>query len=231
MKTNNNFFTAMKKYGTEVDVLGNPPNFFRQIFDLNGKTFVPFNELKGRAKEIPIEQLVPHFFVADSYQTCFIGNPKAHRDVLDKVFATFSPDYSVFVNVYPELNNAIILFNRIIAAKFQQQGRFVILTVTWAGRETFDIAFNNIEEGCVVSVSTQGIKDWMCFQEGFKEMIRRIKPSKICWYYNVPAWVYEIYPKDNIIIMPKRKEWAKIKRLSKFESQLTEFCFEKRKLG
>lgn len=213
MKTSNNIFTMIQRWTPYIKENGSPPRFYKQSFNVRGKVFTPFDELKKRAKEVPKESLIPHFFIADAKQSCFISNPKAHSDVLNKVFATFSTDYSVPCNGCSEFNNAIILLNRAIASNFQMQGRFVILTMSWGGYDTYDMAFNNIDEGCIVGVSTVGVKDLRCFDEGFREMIRRVKPVDICWYGSIPKWVEEVYPLKSIIFIPKRSECVRQKLL------------------
>lgn len=211
MMTANNLFTFIRKYGAQIKRMGCPPPFYRQVFDLTGKTFAPFDELKSRAKEAPLRCLVPHFFIDDSKQSCFVSNPFAHSDILDEVYAVISTDYSVYLDVPDELNNAVIFMNRFVASMWQQQGRYVILSVTWSGKDTYHAAFDNIEKGCAVSVSTCGVKNWNCFANGFKEMLLRIQPNRIYWYSRIPNWVYDVYPLENIVILEPRHKRAKRK--------------------
>lgn len=212
MMTQNNLFTFIRKYGAEMKRLGNPPPFYRQDFDLAGKTFVPFDELKSRTKISATQALVPYMFIEDSKQACFLSNPRAHSDILDRAYAVCSTDYSVFLDVPSELNKAVILINRFIASKFQEYGRYVILTLTWSDSSTFDAAFGNIQDGCIVAISTLGVKNWQVFADGFMEMLSRFKPEKICWYGTIPSWVWGVYNKQNIIIMQSRFECIEYKR-------------------
>ncbi len=44
-------------------------------------------------------------------------------------------------------------------------------------------------------------------------MIEIIKPSLIFWYDKIPDWVYNVYDKDKIIIVPKRFYSVKIEQM------------------
>lgn len=208
--TQNNFFTLCEKwntFSTNKDV----PNFYKQCFYPSEKKFIPYDELSSFSKENTIKNVIPHFFIKDEKQVSFASNPDAYSDLLDNVYAIFSTDFSVFVNTFSQFNNAIILLNRLIASYWQQKGRFVILTLTWGLEDTYDTAFSNIEKGAIVGISTEGVTDWNCFKTGFIEMINRIEPDFICWYDKIPLWVYEYYPEEKIIKVPKRFEVVKEK--------------------
>jgi len=195
-----------------------PPKFYRQVFELKNKIIVPYDELTSWKNEMPIGNLVPHFFIADDKQVCFADNPQKHSDILDSCFAVFSPDYSVFTNVYSQFNNAALLLNRLIASYWQGMGRYVILTLSWANEDTYETAFSNIENGCIVAISSEGVNDWQCFKKGFLEMLKQIKPSKICWYDKIPDWVNGYFDIENIIPIKKRHIAAKEKRMHKLQS-------------
>ena len=77
--------------------------------------------------------------------------------------------------------------------------------------DTYDTAFSNIDKGSIVGISTEGVTDWACFKSGFIEMLKRIEPDYICWYDKIPSWVYEYYPENKIIKIPKRFEVVKEK--------------------
>ena len=210
MMTQNNFFTLCEKWKSfcknkEI------PYFYKQSFSPADKIFIPYDELSTFSKTNPIKNVIPHFFIQDENQVNFASNPNAHSNLLDNVYAVFSTDFSVFTNTFPQFNNAIILLNRLIASSWQQKGRFVIITLTWGLEDTYDTAFSNIDKGSIVGISTEGVTDWACFKSGFIEMLKRIEPDYICWYDKIPSWVYEYYPENKIIKIPKRFEVVKEK--------------------
>ena len=215
MMTENNFFTHIQKWSVCKSDTTEPPKFFRQSFDLADKIIVPYDELLSWKNEVPLQNLIPHFFIDDNKQTCFADNPQKHSDLLDYCYAVFSPDYSVFTNSYSQFNNASLLLNRLIASYWQSIGRFVIITLSWAGKDTYDTAFSNIEKGCIVGISTEGVSDWECFKNGFLELLKRVEPSKIFWYDRIPEWVSNYYESENIIFMKKRHKAAKEREFEK----------------
>ena len=215
MMTENNFFTHIQKWAVCKAVTTEPPKFFRQSFDLADKTFVPYDELSSWKNEVLLQNLIPHFFIEDYKQTCFADNPLKHSEFLDTCYAVFSPDYSVFTNSYSQFNNASLLLNRLIASYWQSIGRFVIITLSWANKDTYDTAFSNIEKGCIVGISTEGVSDWECFKSGFLEMLKRIEPSKICWYNRIPDWISNYYDIDSIIVMKNRHKAGKERKSEK----------------
>lgn len=194
--TENNFFTLARKWAGFYKSNENPPYFYRQHIDLNNKDFIPFDELSAFSKKFPIKNCIPHFFIADEKQAGFA--------LISKSYAIFSTDFSAFANTFSEFNNAMILLNRLIASHWQQSDRFVIMTFSWGDERTYETAFSNIDRGIVAGISAEGVCDWGCFKSGFLEMLKRVEPSKICWYDRIPLWVYDYYPKENIISVPKR---------------------------
>ena len=139
------------------------------------------------------------------------------RQFSDDGFNLFNVDTFQYQIYY----NDRMLLNRLIASYWQGLGRSVIITLSWARKETYNTAFSNIEKGCIVGIATEGVSDWECFEKGFLEMLERIEPSKICWYDRVPEWVSNYYDTENIIIMKKRHKAVKEREFKKIlETQL-----------
>lgn len=214
MMTENNFFTLCQKW-RGFSQNAKIPKFYRQNIDLRNKVFVPYDELEYVSKSVPLERLIPHFFIEDAKQVNFACNPDGHSELLDKVYAVFSTDFSVFTNTYPQFNNALLLLNRLIASYWQQKDRFVVITLSWAGKETFETAFSNIEKGSVVGISTEGVSDWICFKNGFLEMLKVVEPSVICWHGRILKWVSEYFSKEKIIQIQKRFKILHTRELAK----------------
>lgn len=101
---------------------------------------------------------------------------KVHKAVL-------SPNFSV----YTEMPVAVKIYNtfgsRWCGAFLQENGVKVIPTLAWGGPETFWFCFDGIEKNSIVAISTVGVKkEKDLFMQGYKEMLRRLKPSKIICY-------------------------------------------------
>lgn len=76
--------------------------------------------------------------------------------------------------------------SRLIGQYMQDCGCAVIPTVSWAEPATFDFAFDGIETGSVVAVSTVGVKrqenSFDIWKTGMDEMIRVLEPAAILVY-------------------------------------------------
>ena len=76
--------------------------------------------------------------------------------------------------------------SRLLGAYWQSEGISVIPTLSWSDENSYDFAFDGIEIGSTVTVSTVGIlkneeakRYWI---SGMKEAIKRIKPKTIILY-------------------------------------------------
>ena len=110
-------------------------------------------------------------------------NPDDKIERLKKFNAVLSPDFSMYTEMPVALQLYNCFRNRWVGAYLQQNGITVIPTVRWGGLESFNFCFDGIEKGCVVAVSTLGVKkEKSHFMLGYEEMRRRIKPEKIICY-------------------------------------------------
>ena len=186
-----------------------PPVFCREVFDVRGKLFVPFDDYKTikNLKVNPKNDVILHYFVNDSRQNILFHDVGAHREAHSKVYATTSPDFSVDSSqCFSCLNIGNILKARILAFLWQNYyEERVILNLVWGGRDTYPMAFTNVQKGTIVAVSSQGVKDSDVFINGLKTAIDWIAPEKICWYGRVIGNINEFYDADRIIPMQTRK--------------------------
>ena len=110
-------------------------------------------------------------------------NPDDKIERLKKFNAVLSPDFSMYTEMPVALQLYNCFRNRWTGAYLQQNGITVIPTVRWGNLESFNFCFDGIEKGCVVAVSTLGVKNEKShFMLGYNEMRRRIKPEKIICY-------------------------------------------------
>ena len=94
-----------------------------------------------------------------------------------------TPDFSM----YTEMPTALQLYNcfrnRWVGAFLQSKGVTVLPTVRWGDLESFNYCFDGIEKGCIVAVSTVGLRnDKANFLLGYNEMFRRIHPEAVICY-------------------------------------------------
>jgi hypothetical protein len=76
--------------------------------------------------------------------------------------------------------------SRQIGSYYQQKGIKVIPTIQWAEKNTFHFCFEGLEQNCVVSVSTIGVKRneeaLQTWKDGMDAMIEKLKPKTILVY-------------------------------------------------
>ena len=96
------------------------------------------------------------------------------------LMAVASPDFSVYPGMnYYEIEHNVFM-SRWLGSLWQSQGINVIPTISWAGKETYDVCFSGVEKGTAVMISTLGVdKNFDMFISGFNEMKRRIEPALI----------------------------------------------------
>ncbi len=124
-----------------------------------------------------------HFFLDDYRFESIYKNPDDKMERLKEFNAVLSPDFSMYTEMPVALQLYNCFRNRWTGAYLQQNGITVIPTVRWGSLESFNFCFDGIEKGCVVAVSTLGVKNEKShFMLGYNEMRRRIKPEKIICY-------------------------------------------------
>ena len=170
------------KYYTGSD---EPPRFYHEHFDLQGKLFVPVDDFKLGAAlcKDTRKAVVLHHFVRDKEQNRLLINNLADKHLHQKVYAITSPDFSADSNnCWSCFNEGNILKSRICAYRWQSEcDEPVILTWLWGDESTYKMAFGNVEKGSIAAVSSQGVKDFKIFEKGLRYGIDIIQPEYICW--------------------------------------------------
>lgn len=127
-----------------------------------------------------------HCFV-DDYQFERLWNtPKKYIKKIREYDCFFSPDFSLYMDMPFSMKAWNVFRSRLIGQYYQDFGIEVIPTISWAERTTFDFAFDGIEPGGTVAISTIGVKRYEeaynAWVEGMDEMIKRIQPKTILCY-------------------------------------------------
>ena len=149
--------------------------------------WIGFNYAKG-CDEPEIHGI--HFFVDDYQFLRLWTNPDAYLNMLSRFQAVCTPDFST----YTDFPLAVQIFNHYskhwCGAYWQSHGITVIPTISWSDEESFSWCFDGEPEGGIVAVSSVGTQlDPKCrrlFELGFDEMVRRLDPSQIIMYGDIP---------------------------------------------
>ena len=132
-----------------------------------------------------------HFFLDDYQFSRLWTNPDTYIDMLRKFKYVLSPDFSPYVD-FPK---AVQIFNHYrkhwLGAYWQQHGINVIPTIRCnTERYSWEFCFDGEPKNSVVAISSVGalrskkIKEIMI--ETYYEMVRRLNPSCIIFYGDVP---------------------------------------------
>ncbi len=96
------------------------------------------------------------------------------------------PDFSLYLDMPIAMQIWNIYRSRVVAYALQQLGYKVIINVRWTDENSYEFCFEGIEDGSVVAVGSYGCskkgKDKQLFENGLKELIKRIKPKNILFY-------------------------------------------------
>lgn len=127
-----------------------------------------------------------HFYI-DDYQFERIWNaPHDYMDILKQYDCVLTPDFSLYTEMPLPMQIWNVFRSKLIGQIMQDYGINVIPTLQWCREDSFEFAFDGIEPGGTVSVSTIGVKReeeaskiWF---DGMDEAIRVLKPNTIVVY-------------------------------------------------
>lgn len=131
-----------------------------------------------------------HFFLDDYQFLRLWNNPTAYLEMLGEFRCVMAPDFSL----YADFPTAIQIYNHYrkhwLGALWESKGIEVIPTICWSDESSFEWCFDGEPVGSTVAVSSIGTQNnrqvKQMFLQGYNEMIRRLKPSTIIFYGNVP---------------------------------------------
>ena len=151
------------------------------------ENWISFNYVKGC--DDPEDHGV-HFFIDDYQFERVWKQPDVYTSMLKRFQAVCAPDFSL----YADFPKALQLYNHYrkhwCGAYWGAHGVTVIPTVCWADRESYSWCFDGDPRGSVVAVGSVGTQNSpearKLFIQGYKEMLRRLQPTKIIFYGMVP---------------------------------------------
>lgn len=180
------------------------PIIRKQNIDVSKIKLLSYVDTKADDKENKDKTI--HFFTHDWKFEKVYENADKELEKLKQYYCLLSPDFSMFTNMPIALQIASVFKNRWCGAYWQSKGLNVIPVVSWSDEKSFDFCFDGIEEGSIVFVCTYYCEnDEMSFMAGYREMIKRIKPSLVLCY-DEP---FDAMGKNVISFLPTTYEWIK----------------------
>jgi hypothetical protein len=131
-----------------------------------------------------------HCFVDDYQFTRYWNQPDKYLPILKRFEAVCSPDFST----YTDMPLAMQIYNHYrkhwLAAYWQLFGMTVYPTISWSNEKSYDWCFDGEPVGGIVAVSSVGTQQnkesKKLFLRGYEEMMKRLEPSWIIFYGQVP---------------------------------------------
>ena len=162
--------------------------------------FIGFNYVKTFERENKTEYGI-HFFLDDYQFNRIWNNPDKYIPYLLKFKYVLSPDFSMYTD-YPKAMQLWKHYQKHwIGAYLERFGIKVIPTIGWSDHDSYKWCFDGEPKNSIVAVSSIGTQrheeSKQLFLDGYKEMIKRLKPTKILFWGNIPPEI----DKTNIIQM------------------------------
>lgn len=151
--------------------------------------FIGFNYAKTFEKKNKTKFGV-HFFL-DDYQFDRIWNqPDKYINLLAKFKYVLSPDFSMYTD-YPKAMQLWKHYQKHwVGAYLEKHGIKVIPTIGWSDHYSYKWCFDGEPINSIVAISSIGTQKYeeskQLFIDGFEEMIRKLNPTKILFWGNVP---------------------------------------------
>lgn len=131
-----------------------------------------------------------HFFVDDYQFNRVWAQPDTYTERLKQFQAVCAPDFST----YTDFPKALQIYNHYrkhwLGKYWQTQGVMVIPTISWSDYDSYEWCFDGEPLHSMVAVSSVGTqannKSKEYFLSGYKEMMRRLKPTAVIMYGTVP---------------------------------------------
>lgn len=153
----------------------------------NFAEFIGFNYAKNAKSP---EDKAVHFFLDDYQFNRVWTDPDRYIEMLHRFRYVLTPDFSL----YADFPKALQIYNHYrkhwLGAYWQMHGINVIPTICWSDKDSFEWCFDGEPTHSVVAVSSVGTQNSKeskkRFIDGYMEMMKRLEPTQIIFYGNVP---------------------------------------------
>lgn len=131
-----------------------------------------------------------HFYI-DDYQFDRIWNyPEKYLELLKQFKGCIAPDFSMYIDMPKSMQIYNCFKSRVLSAYWQENGILVIPNATWSDFNSFEYCFDSLPKNSTIAVSSVGCiknsKALLKFCEGFLEMKKRLSPTHILFYGEIP---------------------------------------------
>jgi hypothetical protein len=133
-----------------------------------------------------------HFFI-DDYQFERVWNrPEHYVELLKKFECVLAPDFSLYMDMPLVIKLWNVYRSRVLAKFWQRRNVKVVPVLQWAGKDTYEFAFDGIAPGSPVAVSAVGVRDDKTavkfWRAGMTEAMKVVKPGVVLLYGDCPEF-------------------------------------------
>ena len=187
----------MKEHMTYVQSL-NVQNFPLGCFEGEGEYDIPIIKPEFEYYDCPFcgfdkryiesDTHGAHFFYDDSKTLRVWNSPKRYINALSKFRYILAPTFSMHPD-YPAALSVYNQYRRHWCARYWQTNGFIVFpTISWMRKDSYDWCFDGEPYKAIVAVSSDCVKNGILtrkeFIDGYEEMEKRLKPSKVFWFGN-----------------------------------------------
>ena len=152
--------------------------------------FISFNYCKSLLAKGLNESYSVDYFLDDYQFNRLWRNPKKYVEILKNYDYVLSPDFSLYSD-YPVAMQIWKHYQKHWLARFwQENGIKVIPTICWSDESSYLWCFLGEPKHSVVAVSSVGTqknkRSKELFIKGYNEMLRRLQPTEILFWGNIP---------------------------------------------
>lgn len=158
-----------------------------------------------------------HFYELDENFVNAIDSQEKFDNLISNIFSKYEsvilPDLSVYRDFPLALQIFQVYKSRALGTYLEKHEIPVIPNIRWADERSYEFAFEGVNKNSLISVGVLGgyrdndSKDY--FEKGFYEMLKRLEPSKIITYGNLPDYIVSECNYKNIDLIPFPTEISK----------------------
>ncbi len=129
-----------------------------------------------------------HFFLDDYRFETVWSRPRKALEALQAYRTLLTPDFSLYADYPLSLQIWNTYRSRWCGAYWHSLGFQVIPTVSWSTAASYEFCFCGVARHSLVAISTVGLNSetLLPFEQGYREMLRWIQPSRVLCYGTLP---------------------------------------------
>ena len=184
---NNDFFKLNLILNAKLTGLYDIPANNPTNISIDNIKIIPFNYAMSCNNP---EQYFVHFYLDDYQFERIWQKPDTYLNILKRFKGIISPDFSLYIDMPKVMQIWHCYKNRALTHYYQSNALTVIPNISWSDEASYSFCFDGLPKNSIVAVSSVGCmknpKSLLNFCKGFEEMIKRLQPTKILLFGQLP---------------------------------------------